>query len=94
MIDTLARVLFDAGDACILATPYYNAFDEDFRARGDVSLIGVCPPEGKNGELEEVEAIAKELDKNEREGGPKVKAVLVTNPHNPLGQLQSADKTC
>lgn len=71
----------------ILATPYYNSFEEDFGHRSEVNLVSVDIKEGEHGELAEVERLEAEMQRREKEGGARVKAVLLTNPHNPMGKL-------
>ncbi|KAM0786364.1 hypothetical protein ACM66B_001834 [Microbotryomycetes sp. NB124-2] len=86
ILDCLSRILFDAGDLMLIATPFYNTLVDDFRATGDVELVGVVVPEGQNGTLEEVKAMDKEMERLKAEGtAEKVKAVFLLNPHNPLG---------
>ncbi|KAK4050295.1 hypothetical protein OIV83_003616 [Microbotryomycetes sp. JL201] len=86
LLDCLSRVLFDSGDKMILARPYYNALVADFKASGNVDLVGVVVPDGGNGTLDEVDSLDIEMEKLKSEGqADKVKAVLLMNPHNPLG---------
>ncbi|ORY74075.1 pyridoxal phosphate-dependent transferase [Leucosporidium creatinivorum] len=85
VLDHLASVLCDDGEAIILPTPFYNGFEEDMGDRSGVHLVDVEIQKGEHGELAEVERLEKEMERREEEGGPKVRAVLITNPHNPLG---------
>lgn len=89
MLDHLSSVLCDDGEAVILPTPFYNGFEEDMGDRSGVHLVDVEILEGEHGELKEVERLEKEMERREKEGGAKVRAVLITNPHNPLGEPSS-----
>jgi 1-aminocyclopropane-1-carboxylate synthase len=86
LLDHLASVLCDPGEAFIIPRPYYNAFEADLQGRSEVEVVGVEIPRGQHGEMGEVEALEREMVRRQSEGGARVKAVLVTNPHNPLGE--------
>lgn len=83
-LDRVACALCDPGEAILIPRPYYNAFVEDFGARSEVAVVG-AGHEGVTGTLAEVAAVEAELVRRERTGEAKVRAVLLTNPHNPLG---------
>ncbi|GAA5873886.1 hypothetical protein JCM16303_002622 [Sporobolomyces ruberrimus] len=86
MIEHLATVISDAGDGWLLPTPWYNGFKGDLEATARVKIVSVEIEMGKEGELEEVEALDREMQRRKDEGvEQKITAVLVTNPHNPLG---------
>lgn len=89
MLDHLSSVLCDEGEAIILPTPFYNGFEEDMGDRSGVHLVDVEIMEGEHGELAEVQRLDKEMARREKQGGAKVRAVLITNPHNPLGESNS-----
>lgn len=89
VLDHLGSTLCDPGEAFILPTPYYNAFDEDLSTRSQVELVAVKISEGEHGQLAEVERLDQEMQRRASEAdAPAVRAVLLTNPHNPLGELQ------
>ncbi|KAK4699704.1 hypothetical protein P7C70_g6555, partial [Phenoliferia sp. Uapishka_3] len=85
MIDTLATVICDRGEAWLLPTPFYNAFPDDLMSKAGVEVVRGVVPEGTHGELGEVEALERVMQARKVLGGAAVRAVLVTNPHNPLG---------
>jgi hypothetical protein len=85
-LEHLAAAISDAGDSWIIPTPYYYAFKQDLGAVSKVGIVGVEVEEGRQGEMEEVEACEREMQRREREGETsKVKAIILSNPHNPLG---------
>lgn len=58
----------------------------DLGAVSQVRIASVAIPTGQNGTLAEVEAMDAEMERRRRSGvQQKVTAILVTNPHNPLG---------
>ncbi|GAA5824944.1 hypothetical protein JCM11251_006033 [Rhodosporidiobolus azoricus] len=92
MIEHLAACTADEGDCWLIPAPYYNGFTMDLNATSKVGIASVQIPEGQHGELGEVEVLEKELQRRAMdETLPKVTAVLVTNPHNPLGFCYTAD---
>ncbi|GAA6039808.1 hypothetical protein NBRC10512_000769 [Rhodotorula toruloides] len=86
MIEHVAAVISDPEDAWLLPAPWYNGFVADLTATSQVRIASVAIPAGKNGTLDEVEAMEAEMQRRKREGvKQKITAVLVTSPHNPLG---------
>lgn len=83
-LDRAASALCDPGECILIPRPYYNAFVEDFGARSEVAVVG-AGNERVAGTLAEVEAVERELVRRKRAGEAEVRAILVTNPHNPLG---------
>ncbi|GAA6028536.1 hypothetical protein JCM8097_007269 [Rhodosporidiobolus ruineniae] len=84
-IERLAACISDEGDSWLFPTPYYNSFPEDLGMTSKVGLVGVHVPEGQHGEMGEIEALEAEMVRRKGKGATKITAVLVTNPHNPLG---------
>ncbi|KPV74217.1 uncharacterized protein RHOBADRAFT_54068 [Rhodotorula graminis WP1] len=84
ILDSLASVLADPGDVILIALPAYPGFAASFGCRSGVEVVGVRLEPGE-------EASPSALDRFERayvecaEQGKKVRAVVVCNPHNPLG---------
>ncbi|GJN90234.1 hypothetical protein Rhopal_003233-T1 [Rhodotorula paludigena] len=86
MIEHIAAVISDPGDQWLLPAPWYNGFVPDLNAASQVGIASVSIPAGKNGTLAEVEAMHAEMERRAGDkSAPKITAVLVTNPHNPLG---------
>ncbi|PKA60437.1 1-aminocyclopropane-1-carboxylate synthase [Apostasia shenzhenica] len=81
--ETLAFCLANPGDAFLIPTPYYPAFDRDFCWRTKARLLPIhC--ESSNG----FKITAAALDDAYESAGKtkaRVKGILVTNPSNPLG---------
>lgn len=84
ILDSLAAVLADPGDVVLLALPAYPGFAASFGCRSGVEVVGVPLAPG-------AEASPSALDAFERAHaectarGRRVRAVVVCNPHNPLG---------
>jgi aspartate/methionine/tyrosine aminotransferase len=81
--------LLEQGDAVLVPAPYYSAFDNDLRSIAQVEPIEVkCTlPDYAITE----EALADACDRATAQGHPPT-AVLLTNPHNPLGICYSKEQ--
>ncbi|KAK7570857.1 hypothetical protein V3481_018952 [Fusarium oxysporum f. sp. vasinfectum] len=92
-IDGLVWSICDEGDAILIPLPRYNGFSFDVFNRSNARIIGV-PYTGVEGystldDLFDPEvnrrAVEATLHKARSEGS-RVRALLITNPHNPLGR--------
>ena len=98
LLHALSVLLFDVNDGVLVPTPYYPAFDHDFWDLGDVHCVEVnvdrsnrSHPFDSESELlfdEEAWDNAYQLSISK---GCKIKAILLTNPSNPLGLIYSKD---
>lgn len=79
-LDIAATVLCDPGEAIAVPVPYYGALDSDLTGRSGAILLPVSPGPS---------AIAAEV-RRARADGMVVRALAITSPHNPLGQVFSA----
>ncbi|GFP94621.1 1-aminocyclopropane-1-carboxylate synthase [Phtheirospermum japonicum] len=68
--ELLMFCLADPGDAFLIPTPYYPAFDRDLRWRTGVQLLPV---------------VCEKAYENAQKANIKVKGLIFTNPSNPLG---------
>ncbi|KAF2099405.1 PLP-dependent transferase [Rhizodiscina lignyota] len=83
--EMITQVLCNEGDTIMLGRPSYGSFNKDLVLRTDVQLEYV----GFNGADQfapEVVDVYADALKQARERGSKVRALLVCNPHNPLGR--------
>lgn len=76
-LELLAHVMFDAGDKIMTLAPVYSGFFHDFELRPEVELA-VSHSMSMNGELN-IEQFKADIEK------VRPKALLINNPHNPLG---------
>ncbi|KAM0059969.1 putative 1-aminocyclopropane-1-carboxylate synthase [Helianthus debilis subsp. tardiflorus] len=81
--ETLAFCLANPGEAFLVPTPYYPAFDRDLRWRTGVNLVPVVCESSNNFKITR-EALESAYT-NAKLANIKVKGLLVTNPSNPLG---------
>lgn len=82
--DVLGFVLADPGDGILASRPIYGRFRLDFGNRSGLNMVyaDTDPLEGFGpGAVEKYEVALKEAEAN----GVKVRALLLVNPHNPLG---------
>jgi aspartate/methionine/tyrosine aminotransferase len=84
ILDNLFFCICDAGDSVLIPAPYYPAFDNDLQAKCDLHPTPFFLDEAGDvdGQLEAAAAAAAAA-------GRPVRALLVTNPSNPLGIIYS-----
>ncbi|KAJ0913904.1 putative 1-aminocyclopropane-1-carboxylate synthase [Helianthus annuus] len=87
--ETLAFCLANPGEAFLVPTPYYPAFDRDLSWRTGVELFPVVCESADNFKVtrEALETAYKKA----KLANVKVKGVLITNPSNPLGTFLDRD---
>lgn len=78
MCESMAFAIFNEGDEIILPSPYYTGFKFDFEGRFGVKLV----PAQMSDFEHRIEDIEKVLSS-------KTKAILLTTPHNPTGDVLS-----
>lgn len=87
MVDMIATVLCNEGDALIVPEPYYGGFNADLSTRAGVNVVPIGHTEddvlGVTEEMLE-EVYAKNKD--------KIKGVLIANPNNPFGRTYTAEQ--
>ncbi|KAH6788501.1 1-aminocyclopropane-1-carboxylate synthase 9 [Perilla frutescens var. frutescens] len=88
--ETLIFCLAERGEAILIPTPYYPGFDRDLKWRPEVEIVPIhCSSSNKFAITESgLDEAFKKAEKQEL----KVKAVLVTNPSNPLGTSLSLEE--
>ncbi len=77
LLESLAFCLLDAGDAVMTLSPVYSGFWHDFEARFDTVLR---TSDALDGQRVDLARLGADLD-----AAPDVRALLLCNPHNPLG---------
>ncbi|KAL2892112.1 1-aminocyclopropane-1-carboxylate synthase [Bienertia sinuspersici] len=85
--ETLMFCLADPGEAFLVPSPYYPAFNRDLGWRTGVKLIPITC-ESWNKITEEALKSAYEDAQNKK---IRVKGLIITNPSNPLGTVQDFD---
>ncbi|XP_020589167.1 1-aminocyclopropane-1-carboxylate synthase 7-like [Phalaenopsis equestris] len=81
--ELLTFILADPGDALLVPTPYYPGFDRDLQWRTRVSIVPI-PCHSTNSfqlTLQSLETAYADAEASNL----RVKALLITNPSNPLG---------
>ncbi|KAK6141062.1 hypothetical protein DH2020_025199 [Rehmannia glutinosa] len=81
--ELLMFCLADPGDAFLIPTPYYPAFDRDLRWRTRVQLLPVVCESSNNFQI--TKKALEEAYENAQKANIKVKGLIITNPSNPLG---------
>lgn len=86
-LHALATLLFEVGDSVLVPTPFYPAFVHDFQNLGRACVVPVVASLEPSMALTE-EALEEAYQSAWRQRAPP-KALLITNPSNPLGQAYS-----
>ncbi|XP_032804894.2 1-aminocyclopropane-1-carboxylate synthase-like protein 1 [Petromyzon marinus] len=95
LFTALSAVLCDPGDGILIPTPYYGIIDEDIRHYSGVRTVHV-PLSGVPSEDEThpfqltVPKLETALEAAKKEG-MRIRAVILINPNNPLGDIYPAD---
>ncbi|XP_048828736.1 1-aminocyclopropane-1-carboxylate synthase-like protein 1 [Brienomyrus brachyistius] len=96
LFSAIAAVICDPNDAILIATPFYGMITEDVKLYSGVKLVHAhldCEPGGSDHRPFQlsVEKLEETLGKALSEG-VNVRAVILMNPHNPLGEIYSAQE--
>ncbi|XP_066525560.1 1-aminocyclopropane-1-carboxylate synthase-like protein 1 [Hoplias malabaricus] len=92
----LAAVLCDHDDAILIPTPFYGVISEDVDLYCGVKLYCV-PLDSEASESDDrpfhltVEKLEHALERAKKEG-VNVRAIILVNPHNPLGEIYTAEE--
>ncbi|CAK7348821.1 unnamed protein product [Dovyalis caffra] len=81
--ETITFCLADPGDAFLVPSPYYPAFDRDLGWRTGVRIIPVDCHSSNNFQITKA-ALEAAYDKAQQDG-INVKGLIIANPSNPLG---------
>ena len=82
--ECLSFALFDEGDYLMIATPFYSGFDYDFKKRFGVNFLEV-DLDKENNFKHNIDSYIKAYETFKEKG--LLKAILVTHPHNPTGEV-------
>ncbi|KAG9467953.1 1-aminocyclopropane-1-carboxylate synthase-like protein 1 [Eleutherodactylus coqui] len=94
LFSALAAVLCDPGDAILIATPFYGGITQSIFLYSGIKLVyvhlesKVTPPGTRPFQLT-VPKLESTLQ-TAKEEGTIIKAMILINPHNPLGDIYSA----
>lgn len=87
ILETLFYVLTDPGDAVLVPTPSYAAFWPDLGTRDQATIIPIHTTS-----TDEFELTVDGLEEALRSADRTVRALLYTNPNNPLGRVDEPAK--
>jgi aspartate/methionine/tyrosine aminotransferase len=96
-LDCLMHLICDPGDGLLLSTPCYGMFKVDCSLRSKVKLILVNKTSGTSRPLSS-DTLKPTVEEYERayqkaiQEGVTVRALLVTNPHNPIGYILTKEE--
>jgi len=87
ILNHLFRAIADPGEGVLIASPYYPGFDNDLLIMDNAIPIPVNVPLEDMFQLREVECLEQALLRSD----VPVRAVILCNPHNPLGRCYSRE---
>ncbi|PWY93052.1 PLP-dependent transferase [Aspergillus sclerotioniger CBS 115572] len=90
-LEHLSWTFLNPGDAILLSKPYYSAFKTDFSLRPEAVVIPVSMGDIESLSPESISAYETAAIDYEKRTGKRVRAVLLCNPHNPLGKCYPRD---
>lgn len=85
----LALALTDPGDSIMVVSPYYGSFDGDLCMGSQIDLIPLYLNNNSDKDWDlsvDPETLEETWKEHVQAKDKKVKALLITNPHNPLGR--------
>lgn len=85
MHSLLAHSLGDPGDGILVTRPIYGRFELDFGNVADLEIVYVEMDSIDPFEIGVVGCYEKAFERAAKEG-VKIRALLIVNPHNPLGK--------
>ena len=86
--EALSFAMFDKGDIILIPAPYYTGFDHDFTKRFGCRFERV-QLDKEDGFIHHIENFQKHFESCSEKS--RIKAVLLTHPHNPTGEVLSQD---
>ncbi len=86
--ECLSYSLFNDGDYLMIPTPYYTGFEFDFQKRFNVNFLNVHL-ESKNNFYHDIKLFKESYESFSDKS--KIKAILLTHPHNPTGEVLSKE---
>ncbi|KAF9955760.1 hypothetical protein BGZ72_003441 [Mortierella alpina] len=89
-VDNFTFCVCDPGDGIMITTPYYGGFNTDIMAKSKAKVVAVHLEEVSPFNVAHVQLMQSALDKAQSEG-TRVRALVLSNPHNPLGRNYSLD---
>mmetsp|Transcript_62404 Transcript_62404/g.122567 ORF Transcript_62404/g.122567 Transcript_62404/m.122567 type:complete len:521 (+) Transcript_62404:134-1696(+) len=88
ILSSLFTCICEEGDSVLIPAPYYSAFDNDLRAFAGIERAPVyldCGSTASSAVVRSVDALEQAYSHVLASKGAPPRALLLTNPHNPLG---------
>lgn len=85
-LEGLGFALGEPGDVFLLGRPHYGSFPHDLSKRANIGVATVSFGNLDPMSLQAVDRYEEELLRHQSLGLPRVRALLLTSPHNPLGR--------
>lgn len=88
--EVLAFSLAEAGEGILVSRPYYGRFELDFGNKAEIKVVSAETYAETCFNPDVVDAYEKALLESNAAGVP-IRALLIVNPHNPLGPYQHTE---
>jgi aspartate/methionine/tyrosine aminotransferase len=88
-LESLIHVICDDGDSVIVPGPYWHGLDSVLKLRPNVNIIVAHPPTYQNYDSYLIPSLQAAY--NFAEHRPRIKAVILCNPHNPLARCYTKE---
>lgn len=90
LFDLIGYTIADPEEGILVSSPCYGSLQRDFGSRAAVRIVPV-PFQGVDQfSIEAIECYEKTFQESNA-SGTRIRALLICNPHNPLGQLYAPD---
>ncbi|RPB22583.1 PLP-dependent transferase [Terfezia boudieri ATCC MYA-4762] len=86
ILDQLAWATCNEGDGVLIGKPVYSGFTFDLASRSKVHDVAVSFGDIDPFSAKALQCYKEQLEAFNRKGEGKIKAVILTNPHNPFGK--------
>lgn len=84
--ESLSFAMFDQDDIILIPAPYYTGFDHDFTKRFGCKFEKI-QLDSSNGFAHKISHIISHYNSCPETVKKKIKAILITHPHNPTGEI-------
>ncbi|KAF9562299.1 hypothetical protein EC968_005328 [Mortierella alpina] len=89
-VDNFTFCVCDPGDGIMITAPYYGGFNTDIMAKSKAKVVAVHLEEVSPFDVAHIQLMQTALEKAQSEG-TRVRALVLSNPHNPLGRNYSRE---
>ncbi|KAF8941585.1 pyridoxal phosphate-dependent transferase [Dissophora ornata] len=90
VVDNFTFCVCDPGEGILISTPFYGGFNTDIMAKSKAKVIAAHLGDISPFDVAHIDVMQQAVDKATQEG-TRVRAFVLSNPHNPLGRNYSRE---